>query len=120
MIHRVKLSAAPNLPAWPDNTYPAVAALSNEEEKYAVEAYAEEISYSWRMFVNDDLSFISRTPFMLGAASARTVNATFWAQVTGNPQMSDGQALFLETPTGNRKRSNLTSGSATPTVCRRA
>lgn len=115
-IHRIKFSAAPNLPLWPDNTVPEVVKTANEEETYAVEAYAEEVNYSWRMFVNDDLSAISRTPFMLGAAASRTVNKSFWTHITSNPTLADGQALFLETPAGNRKRSNLISAAASPTV----
>lgn len=115
-IHRVKLSAAPNLPVWPDNEDPAKAKLSNEEETYAVEARAQEINFSWRLIVNDDMSAISRTPAILGRAAARTVNAVSWSKVTSNPTMSDGQTLFLETPAGNRKRQNLTTGAGAPSV----
>jgi len=114
-IHRVKLSAAGNLPVWNDNTAPNQAKLSNEKEKYAVEARAETLSFSWRLILNDDLDALSRRPQLEGDAAGRTVNAVFWVQVTGNPTMADGQALFLETPTGNRKQGNLITGSATPT-----
>ncbi len=114
-IHRVKLGAVPNLPVWPDNTAPEQAKLSNEKEKYAVEARAETLSFSWRLIINDDMDALSRRPQLLGDAAARTVNAVAWRQITSNPTMTDGQALFLATPTGNRKRSNLTTGSATPT-----
>lgn len=114
-IHRVKLGAAANLPVWNDNTAPEKAKLSNEKEKYAVEARAETLSFSWRLIVNDDLDALSRRPQLLGDAAARTVNAVFWQQVTSNPTMADAQALFLETPAGNRKRSNYITGSATPT-----
>ena len=114
-IHRIKLSALGNLPVWNDNTDPKKAALANEEEKYAVEARALCVDFSWQLIVNDDMNALSRAPALLGASAARTVNAVVWAQVTSNPTMADGQALFLETATGNRKRSNLTTGAATPT-----
>lgn len=113
--HVIKLSAVANLPVWNDNSIPNEVALSNEKESYAVEARAETLSFSWRLMVNDDMDALSRGPALLGRAAARTVNAVAWAQVTSNPTMSDGQALFLASPTGNRKRSNLTTGSATPT-----
>jgi ATP-dependent protease ClpP protease subunit len=113
--HVVKLGAAPNLPIWPDNTAPEEAKLSNEKEKYAVEAHAGTISFSWQLILNDDLDALSRRPQLMGDAAGRTVNAVAWQELTGNPAMSDGQVLFLETPTGNRKRKNLTTGSATPT-----
>jgi ATP-dependent protease ClpP protease subunit len=114
-IHRIRLSNAPNLPVWNDNDNPSVAALANEEGKYAVEAYAEEISYSWRLMVNDDMDALSRTPAILGRAAARTVNAHFWSEITTNGTMSDAVALF-SAATGNRKRANLITGSATPTT----
>lgn len=115
-IHRIKLSAVGNLPIWNDNTVPKEAAMANEEEKYAVEARALMITFSWRLLVNDDMDSLARTPALMGDAAGRTVNAVAWAAVTSNPTMSDGQALFLAAATGNRKRSNLTTGSATPTV----
>ena len=114
-IHRIKLSALGNLPVWNDNTDPKKAALANEEEKYAVEARALCVDFSWQLIVNDDMNALSRAPALLGASAARTVNAVVWAQLTSNPAMSDGQTLFLANATGNRKRSNLTTGAATPT-----
>ena len=114
-IHRVKLGAAGNLPVWNDNTAPELAKLSNEQETYAVEARAETLSFSWKSIVNDDIDALSRRPQLLGDAAGRTVNYVAWQSVLANPTMADGQALFLETPAGNRKRSNLTTGAATPT-----
>ena len=90
------------MPVWEDNTEPQPAKLSNEAEKYAVEARAETISFSWRLMINDDLDALSRRPQLMGDAAARTINAFFWQQVTSNPVMADGQTLFLATPTGLR------------------
>lgn len=112
--HVVKLSGAQNVPIWNDNTIPELAKLSNEKEKYAVEARAETLSFSWRLFVNDDMDALSRGPQIRGNAMARTVNAVFWAQITSNPVMADGQTLFLETPAGNRKQSNRITGANAP------
>lgn len=114
-IHRVRMGAAGNVPVWNDNSSPEQAKLSNEKEKYAVEAHALDLSFSWQLYVNDDMDAISRHPQLLGDSFGRTVNAYAWRQITGNPLMVDGQTLFLETPAGNRKRSNYTVGSATPT-----
>lgn len=114
-IHRVRMSAAGNVPVWNDNLAPEQAKLSNEKEKYAVQAHALDLSFSWQLFVNDDMDAISRHPQLLGDSFGRTVNAYAWRQITSNPTMADGQTLFLETPAGNRKRKNLTTGVATPT-----
>lgn len=115
LLHRIDLSNAPNLSPWPDGTVPSMAALNATEETYMVEAFAQEISFTWQMVVNNDLDSIGRTPFLMGNAAARTVNTLAWSQITANPTMSDGVALF-SAASGNRKRSNLTTGAATPTV----
>jgi hypothetical protein len=115
-INRFMLGALPNLPIWPDTTDPERASFAEERVQYAVEAYSQSIDFSWRLMINDDMDALTRMPSQLGVAASRTVNAFAWAQITSNPTMQDGQALFLETPTGNRKRSNLTTGAATPTT----
>ncbi len=114
-INRIRLGAVPNLPAWPDNTKPEEASVSNEKVSYAVEAKAEKVSFSWQLFVNDDVDALSRIPRLMGDAAARTVNATAWAQLLANPTMSDGVALF-SAATGARKRANLITGAASPTA----
>lgn len=114
-IHRVRMGAVPNLPVWNDNSNPEKASFADAREYYAVEARSLEISYSYRLLVNDDMDALSRTPAMMGAAAARTVNAVAWAQVTSNPTMSDSVALFAAA-TGARKRTNLTTGAGAPSV----
>ena len=114
-INRYRLGAVSNLPVWVDNGSPEQAAFADARERYAVEAYSVEVSFSWRLLVNDDMDALSRTPFQLGNAASRTVNAAAWAQVTSNPKLSDAVALF-SAASGARKRSNLTTGSATPTT----
>lgn len=115
-VNEVRMGAIQNLPVWPDNTDPHVESLSEEKTTYAVEARALEISFSWQLMVNDDTQAIANMPFDLGRAAVRTVNAVAWRQITSNPQQGDGQALYLETPAGNRKQGNLITGSASPTV----
>lgn len=113
--HVISLSSLGNLPAWIDGLPPEQGKMANEREHYAVEARAQNVSFSWKLLVNDDMDALSRTPQLLGNAAARTVNAVVWRELTSNPTLVDGQALFLESATGNRKRSNLTTGSASPT-----
>ena len=113
-IYRVKLSAVGNLPVWNDGLPPEQAKLSNEKESYAVQARAENLSFSWQLLVNDDMDALSRGPQLLSTAAGRTVNAVAWQQITLNPTLADGVALF-SAATGNRKRQNLQTGSATPT-----
>lgn len=114
-IHRVRMGAIPNLPLWPDNSNPQRASFADAQEQYAVESRSLEIGFSYRLLVNDDMSALSRVPAMMGAAGKRTVNAVAWQQVTSNPTMTDGVALFSGV-SGARKRSNLTTGVNPPTA----
>lgn len=113
--HVIKLSGAANVPIWPDNTIPELAKLSNEKEKYAVDARAETLSFSWRLLINDDLDALQRRPQILGNAFGRTINAVFWAEATANRLMQDGVALF-SAASGARKQANLVTGVASPSV----
>lgn len=109
-IHRMRLGAIPNLPVWVDNKDPEKASMSDAEETYAVECRSLEISFSYKLLVNDDMDALSRTPFQMGTAASRTVNSVAWAQITSNPTLSDGVSLFSAV-SGARKRANLTTGS---------
>lgn len=119
-IHRIQLGAVPNLQIWNDVTKHAQASFADEEEKYAVEARSTEIEFSYKLLVNDDMNALSRTPQKLGDAAGRTLNAVAWSNITGNPTMRDGVALFSGI-TGNRLQTNLVaSGSgAAPSVATR-
>lgn len=115
-IHRIQIGEIPNLPIWLDNLDPDVAALPDEKTTYAVEAYAKSVDYSWRAIINDDLGALAGTVGALGAAARRTENAVAWNEWVRRPAMNDGQTTFLESPTGQRYRSNLTTGVAIPDV----
>lgn len=98
-----------------DDSIPKIS-FSDERESYTAESYGAQTSFSWRLFVNDDLSAFSRVIPKMGQAAARLINEKAWTPITANPTMNDGQALFLETPAGNRKRKNLTTGVLAPSV----
>ncbi len=115
-INRMRLGGIPNLPVWNDQDEPNMASMADAKETYAVEARSIGIDFSYKLLVNDDMSALTRIPQSLGDAAARTVNAVAWAQVTSNPQMSDGVALF-SAASGVRKRQNRsTGGSNNPSV----
>lgn len=114
-IHRMQLGAVPNLQVWNDNDNPQTVSFADAEETYAVECRSAKLPFSYKMLVNDDLGVFLSSIFKLSDAAARTVNAVAWAQITGNPTMRDGVALFA-TASGARKRTNLTSGAGAPSV----
>lgn len=109
-INRMRLGGIPNLPVWNDTDEPNRATMKDAKESYAVEARSIGVDFTYKLIVNDDMSALTRTPLSLGDAAARTVNAVAWSQITSNPTMSDGVALF-SAASGNRKQSNNTTGS---------
>jgi hypothetical protein len=109
-IHRLRHGGIPNLPAWNDVERPNRVSFADAKESYAVECYSEGIDFSYKLIVNDDMDALTRVPLGLGDAAARTVNAVAWSQITSNPLMSDGVALFSDV-SGNRKQKNLETGS---------
>jgi hypothetical protein len=114
-INRLRMGAIPNLPIWNDTSEPNKASFADARESYAVESRSLGVSFSYKLLVNDDMDALTRTPVMLGAAAARTVNAVAWAQLTSNPTLSDGVALFSDV-SGARKRKNFTTGTGAPSV----
>ena len=119
-IKKIRMSDVPNLEIWPGKKAPNEFALTDEQESYGIEAYSNAISVDYKAIVNDDLSGLSRVPFLLGSAAMRTVNYYAWLPITSNPTMNDGQPLFLASPTGNRKKSNYTSSGGAPSVAQLA
>lgn len=113
--HVVKMGAIGNIPIWPGIEAPNKVSFADSKESYAVECRSATISFGYKLLVNDDMDSLTRVPQMFGAAMARTVNAAAWAQITGNPTMSDSVALFAAA-TGARKRTNLTTGAGAPSV----
>lgn len=109
-IHRLRHGGIPNLPAWNDVERPNRVSFADAKESYAVECYSEGIDFSYKLIVNDDMDALTRVPLGLGDAAARTVNAVAWSQITSNPLMSDGVALFSDV-SGSRKQKNLETGS---------
>jgi hypothetical protein len=114
--HTIRLGAVPNLPVWNDNTNPEKASVADAKVTYAVEARSLEIDFSYRLLVNDDMDMLSRIPAQMGSAAARTVNAVAWSQITANPTMAYDSVALFAAATGNRKRTNLTTGAGAPSV----
>lgn len=109
-------SAVGNLTAWVDGSKPDLASFMDYKDSYGVEAFAKMLEFTWQLFQNDDMSALTKAPFKLGDAARRTINAYVWGFVTGNPTLADGQAFFLASATGNRKKANYISSGLVPTV----
>lgn len=111
-INRVKLGEIPSLDQWNDTEDPNEVSMADERTPYAVEAFSNKISFGYKLLLNDDMDALSRAPALFGRAAARTNNEVAWAQVTANPTLTDGQALFLNAAAGNRQEANEASSGA--------
>ena len=82
------------------------------EEKETIQAQTKGriLTVTRQMIVNDDLDALSRAAGMLGRAAARTVQQDVISVLTGNPTMSDGNALF------SSNHENLASSGAVISV----
>jgi len=85
--------------------------MSEKREQRSLSTYAKRFGVSRQSIINDDLNEFSRIPQKLGAAAARTVNATVYAQFTSPPTMAeDSTVLFATTHTSGSNR--VDSGGA--------
>jgi hypothetical protein len=87
--------------------------MSDSKESYKVEKFGRLFSVTWETVVNDDLDAISRIPQMHGNAARRTQNKKVYEQLTSNPLMGDGKALFAS---NHDSGSNVSGSAAAPSV----
>ena len=71
-----------------------VALSDSDKETAALLTYAQGIKVTRNLLVNDDLGGIRRLINGQGEAINRLEGNLAWAQITGNPTMGDGVALF--------------------------
>lgn len=68
--------------------------IGERGEQIQLATYGELFSITRQAIINDDLEAFTRIPRTLGRAAARTVGDLVFNILTGNPTMSDGDALF--------------------------
>lgn len=79
--------------------------ISDNGEPFQVLTYGEVVAITRQVVINDDLKSLVRIPEALGNAAARMESDVFWAVVTANANMSDGNAIF------SAAHSNLITGA---------
>jgi len=70
--------------------------LSDAAEKYSVGKSGIIVPLTFEMMINDDLSAFDRIPRRIASAAREKEAKTVYGILTGNPNMSDGKALFHE------------------------
>jgi len=82
-------------------------------EQYQVVTYGKLFALTRQAIVNDDIGQIAELPMKRGEAAARKVGDVAWAQITANPNMGDGRALFHNTYHYNLQAAGAVPGVAT-------
>lgn len=90
----VQLSAMPDLLQVNEAGEFTYGSMSDGASSYSLITYGRIVGFTRQAMVNDDLRAFDRMVAGFGAAAMRLENRLVYAQITGNPAMSDGVALF--------------------------
>ena len=84
--------------------------ISEDATSYRAFSYGRAIAMTRQMFVNDDLSAFDRLLQRFGESARRLENRLVYDQITSNPTMQDGTALF------HANHGNLLAATSTLTL----
>jgi ATP-dependent protease ClpP protease subunit len=101
---RVDLNTFPALPAVVEGAEYKYVIVGDRGETIQLATYGSLFSITRQAIINDDLDAFTRVPNKMGRAAIRTVGNLVYAVFTGNPNMSDGTALF------HSNHANLSTG----------
>lgn len=96
-VKRTQLGEAPQLAGVNEHGEITSGSIAEGREVYAVSTYGKIFSITRKAIVNDDLDAFSRVPMMMGRQARNLESDLVWAQITSNPTMGDGVALFHAT-----------------------
>lgn len=94
LVSRVQLGAAPQLEKVNEHGEFKRGSMGDASEKYALSTYGKVVAITRQVLINDDLEAFTRIPRSFGVAAANLESDLVWAQITANPVMGDGTALF--------------------------
>lgn len=90
----VQVSAMPDLLKVGEGGEFKYGTISDGKASYGLVTYGRVLGISRQMLINDDLRALERITVGYAGSAARLENRTVYAQLTANPAMSDGIALF--------------------------
>lgn len=93
-VSRVQLGEAPQLEKVNEHGEFKRGTMGDAAEKYALSTYGKIVSITRQVVINDDLDAFTRIPRAFGVAAANLESDLVWGQITANPVMGDGTALF--------------------------
>ncbi len=112
-INRVQLSDSPGLVARADGGEIKYSALSDSKESYVLAEYVNGLRLTRKAMVNDDLEMFNRIPRSQMQAAGQLEDNVCYAILTGNANMSDGNALFSS---GHSNLDSATANVGAPSV----
>ena len=92
----VQLSGAPELLRTNEHGEFKYGTMKDGAETYGIVTHGRIVSLSRQALVNDDLRAFDRMVTGFGASARRLENRLVYAQLTGNPALSDEEQLFSE------------------------
>lgn len=68
--------------------------IGEGQEQFQLSTYGRVFAITRKALVNDDTDAFGRVTTMFGRSARNVESDLVWAQITGNPQMGDGENLF--------------------------
>ena len=93
-ITRAQLGEAPAFEKVAEHGEFKRGAIGEAVEKYKILTYGKIVGITRQAIINDDLDAFTRLPRAFGIQAASLESDLVWAQITSNPVMGDGTALF--------------------------
>lgn len=103
---RAGLSSFPDLKEVGEGGEYKYGTFGEHGETISLATYGRILSITRQTIINDDLQALTQAPNRMGRAASRMVGNIVYGILTGNPNMSDGTALF------HADHNNLQSGAA--------
>lgn len=93
-VRRTQVSEAPELRQVLEHGEIEHGSMGDAKEQYQLATYARQFGLSRQAIINDDTNAFGSLALQFGRMARQKESDLVWAQITGNPTMGDGVALF--------------------------
>jgi hypothetical protein len=97
LAKRLQLGEAPSLQALTENGEYTRGTIGEGKEQFQLATYGRIFAIGRKALINDDTDSFSRLTMLFGRAARDLESNLVWVQITSNPTMGDGVALFHAT-----------------------
>lgn len=101
LIRRLQLGEAPALVKVEEHGEFTHGTMGEGKEEYALATYGRVFAITRKALINDDTDAFGRVPVAFGRQARNLESDLLWQQITTNPNMGDGVALFNTATHGN-------------------